>query len=188
MYAYRNIEALSFSHCCSGKGMSITQHVCVFVALGIQYAMRMRRVAICDPHRSTVFFHILPKRNQFSTKLLYLKCVFRFSPQLLSETFLIQRRTERRYGQKCILVFMKITCYSCEILMKLEFSRQLFEKKNYSVIKFFENPSSESRVVDGRTDMTKLIVAFRNFANASPKNAYCGMYLCFLNFCNKGDW
>jgi hypothetical protein len=43
--------------------------------------------------------------------------------------------------------------------MKLEFSRQIFEK--YSNIKFHENPSSGSRVVPrGRTDMTKLIVAF----------------------------
>jgi len=48
--------------------------------------------------------------------------------------------------------------------------------KKYSYIKFHINPSSGSRVVpcgekDGRTDMTKLIVAFRNSANA-PKNCY----------------
>jgi hypothetical protein len=37
-------------------------------------------------------------------------------------------------------------------------------------IKFRENPTGESRVIPcGRTDMTKLIVAFRNTANA-PKN------------------
>jgi len=35
--------------------------------------------------------------------------------------------------------------YSCQILMKLEFSRQNFEK--YSNIIFYENPSSESRIV-----------------------------------------
>jgi hypothetical protein len=41
--------------------------------------------------------------------------------------------------------------YSCPILMKLEFSGQIFE--NYSNIKFHENPSSGSRVVPcGRTD------------------------------------
>ena len=54
------------------------------------------------------------------------------------------------------------------ILVKFEFSRQIFEK--LSNIKFNKNPSSGSRVVPcGQMDMTKLIVAFRNFANA-PKN------------------
>jgi len=56
--------------------------------------------------------------------------------------------------------------------MKLEIYQQFFEK--YSNIKFRENPSSGSRVVPcGRTDMTKLIVAFRNFTNA-PKNMAAG--------------
>ena len=55
--------------------------------------------------------------------------------------------------------------------MKLECFQQIFEK--YSNKKFHENPSSGSRVVpygqtDGRIDMMKLTVAFRNFANA-PK-------------------
>ena len=56
--------------------------------------------------------------------------------------------------------------------MNLEFSQQIFEK--YSNIKFHENPSSGSRVVPcGQTDMTKLIVAFRNFANAPKIHFFC---------------
>jgi hypothetical protein len=52
--------------------------------------------------------------------------------------------------------------------MKCEFSRQIFEK-NLN-IKFYQNPSSGSRVVSyGQTDMTKLVVACRNFANAPNK-------------------
>jgi hypothetical protein len=44
--------------------------------------------------------------------------------------------------------------------------------KKYSNIKFHENPSSGSCGPEyGQTDMTKLIVAFRNFANA-PKNTW----------------
>jgi hypothetical protein len=54
--------------------------------------------------------------------------------------------------------------------MKFEFSRQIFEKVSD---KFHQNPSSGSRVVPcGQTDMTKLIVAFRNFANAPNKSLY----------------
>ena len=56
--------------------------------------------------------------------------------------------------------------------MKLELSRKVFEK--YSNIKIHKNPSSRSRVVlwgktDGQTGMTKLTVAFLNFANAPKK-------------------
>ena len=44
--------------------------------------------------------------------------------------------------------------------------------ENSSHIKHNENPSSGSRVFPcGRTDKTKLVVAFCNFANA-PKKAY----------------
>jgi hypothetical protein len=54
---------------------------------------------------------------------------------------------------------------------EIEFSRQVFEK--YSNIKFHKLPYSGSRVVPcGRTDMTKLIVALRNFANVH-KNDSC---------------
>jgi hypothetical protein len=51
--------------------------------------------------------------------------------------------------------------------IEFEFSRQIFEI--FSNIKFNENISSCSRVFP-RTDMTKLIVAFRNFSKA-PKTA-----------------
>jgi hypothetical protein len=40
------------------------------------------------------------------------------------------------------------------------------------------------RRMDGRTDMTKLIVAFRNFANA-PKNDNC-KYVRTINYCTYG--
>ena len=42
------------------------------------------------------------------------------------------------------------TRYSCQILMKLKFSEQIFDK--HANIKFHENPSSGSRVVLMRTD------------------------------------
>ena len=57
----------------------------------------------------------------------------------------------------------------CHIVMKLEFAWQIFDV--FANIKFYENPCSGNRVLpfdpaDGRTDMTMLIVAFRNSANA----------------------
>jgi hypothetical protein len=56
--------------------------------------------------------------------------------------------------------------------MKIEFSRQIFEK--YTNIRFHENLFSGIRVVpfvrmDGQSDMPKPFVAFRNFAK-EPNN------------------
>jgi hypothetical protein len=63
----------------------------------------------------------------------------------------------RRHDQKCTLVFKSSTCYSCPILMKLEFSWQIFKK--YSSIIFHENSSKELSC-SMHTDTTKLTVPF----------------------------
>jgi len=39
------------------------------------------------------------------------------------------KKNSARYYQKCTYVFMQSASYSCQILIKLEFSRQVFEKK-----------------------------------------------------------
>jgi hypothetical protein len=62
------------------------------------------------------------------------------------ETFLILGRIRRH-----TVINIHSARYSCQIVMKLEFSRQIFEKSTN--IKFHENPSCGSRVVAcGRTD------------------------------------
>jgi len=70
---------------------------------------------------------------------------------------------------------MYSTRYSCKIVMKIEVSQLTFEK--YSNIKFHENPTSGRRVVSfGQTDMTRLLVTFRNFANAPKTRRITGAY------------
>jgi len=39
--------------------MSITQPQCVYVTLGIQYAMRLRHIVICGLSRNTNVFHTI---------------------------------------------------------------------------------------------------------------------------------
>jgi len=86
---------------------------------------------------------------RFSGKnLLNIKCEFWYSLQPSSETFLIIRRTERDMTKNVYRFSCKVTVILVSILMKTEFSRQIFEK--YSSIRFQENPSSGSQVVPCR--------------------------------------
>jgi len=69
-----------------------------------------------------------------------------------------------RYYHKCGQVFMYNICYSCHILINLEFSQLIFEK--HLNIKFHDNPSSTNQVfpcgqAGDRTDTKKLVDAFR---------------------------
>ena len=88
-------------------------------------------------------------------------------PQLLSEKFLVLRRTERDILVNVCWVFMLF----CQIATNLEFSRQIFQE--YRDIKFHESPCSGSRFcswwTEGRTDVKRLTVAFSNFANRPKK-------------------
>ena len=110
--------------------------------------------------------------HDFRKKVIEHKmCVLIFSTAFVWSVF--HSKHLAKCDRKCILVFMWSTLYSCPILMKLEFSRQIFEK--FSNIKFHENPCSCSLVpcgqTDGRTDITKPTVTFRNFAKASKNNS-----------------
>jgi len=84
MYLQRNVEARSCSHCCSGKAISVKYSERVFVALGIQYDMRMRHIVICGRPALQYFLTLSHKRQDFGKKVLSIKCVFCFSLQLLS--------------------------------------------------------------------------------------------------------
>jgi hypothetical protein len=75
--------------------------------------------------------------------------------------------------------------------MKLEFCRQLFEKSQISTFIKIRLVGAElfhaDRQTDGRKDMTKIIVAFRNYANA-PKSSIIfpqGAFMCCVVFLTR---
>jgi hypothetical protein len=137
----------------------------------------------CDVICGFCFRHIFSTSHK-REKLLKIKCVFWFSPQLLSKTFLIIRRMWRH-----IVINVKTSwCKLSVIRVGFEFNMKFLDRFSgtNSNIKFHQNPSSGSRVVPyGRTDMKKPIVAFRNFAKVLE---ICNLQLIhwvimFLNDC-----
>ena len=112
-------------------------------------------IHICGLSGSTIFFHILSQTVRFLGKeTLNIKCVFWFSPQILSGRFLILRRTERDTP-----VFMYDNPYSCQIYWKLEFLGQIFEKSN-QIISHGNNFSGSRFVPCGRTQTDEVNSCF----------------------------
>ena len=130
-----------------------------------QYAMHVSLFVICDLPHSKKFFHVFSLTAWFLKKnLLNAKCVFRFSLQIFSENFYSKKKWAR-YDKN---VYWSSRLFLSNLNETWIFPPQTFAKS--STIKFHENPSNEIRVVSyRRTNMTKLIVAFRNFANAPNK-------------------
>jgi hypothetical protein len=144
--------------------------VCVFVALVIQHAMCM-----CLPHSTVLFQYYLINGRIFGKKVIDRKVCALISSTNFVWNMFPSKKNWARYDQKCILVFTYSTRYSCQILMKLEF----FQK----CISNFEKISpvgAEIFHADRRTDM-KLIVVFRNFANAPRKCKNLSNARTFLN-------
>ena len=69
MKVQRNIEARSCNHCCRGEAVNITRFECIPVPLGIEHALRKRRVilsVVCSVLQS--FSTSSHKRDDFRKK------------------------------------------------------------------------------------------------------------------------
>jgi hypothetical protein len=113
-------------------------------------------------------FHIVINGTIFREKMLNIKCVLIFF-KILPKIFLILRRIQADIIINLHTSSCKVPVILVRFYINLNFPRQIFGQSSNT--KFHENPPSGSQSVPcGRTDMTKLTVAFRNFANATPKN------------------
>ena len=132
-----------------------------------QQVLNMKDVCVCvcvclyscltyPSCKSHIFCAVLPCRlsalNIFFTKdkifggknTEHKMCDFVFSTKLLWN-ICISKKNSLRHCHKLMKVFMYSTRYSFQILIKLEFSRQILEKS--SNIKFQENSWSGSRLI-----------------------------------------
>jgi len=165
-----NNKMRSCNHRLCEKAISITYSECFHIPT----------YPACKTHAPLWFYHIFPqyliKLMFFWKKLVNIKCVFWFSVQILSETFLILTRNER----VITINVHRFTCKAHVLFIIISFSRRISEK--YLSITFHRNTSSGTQAVpcrqtergrerraDGKTDVTKLLVAFLNFTNAPKK-------------------
>jgi hypothetical protein len=110
-----------------------------------------------------IFTHYLINGKILEKKLFNIKCVFWFSLQLLSETFLILKRIQWN-------IVINVHRSSCKVpLLLSDFNETwIFSTVFRDILKYQISwksvqwqPSSSMRT-DTQTDITKLIVAFRN--------------------------
>jgi hypothetical protein len=167
-----NSEGRSFNHCWSEKSIRVTYCDCV---CKLSYLACNAHVPYCHlwPVLLYNILHIISWRHDFRKKSYWTQNVFRFPLQHLSETFLILRRTERYKIKSSYESVCKIPVILVQFYRKLLFLNRV--SKNIQISNFMKIVSLGAalfhvdRRTSGRTDMTKLRVAFRKFANA-PKN------------------
>jgi hypothetical protein len=119
----------SCNTCCSGKAVSVTCCECVFAALVIQQAMSMRRsILLSAACLALINFSTLSQKTWFSGKVTAHKMrVLIFSTNFVWNISFYEELGEV-WSETCIGLHVKYPL-SCQTLMKLEFSRQIFEKK-----------------------------------------------------------
>jgi hypothetical protein len=155
--------------------MSITQPVCVFVNLQVS-SMQCSCVLFSSVACPTLqlFFHLFHKQNDFRIKLFPIKYVFCFSLQLLSEIFLIIKRTERDMIKLHIGLNANYPLFLWQFneteIFTPHFRQILKHQVSWKSVQWEPSYSmrTDGRTV-GQTEMTKLTVAFTKFSSR-PKN------------------
>jgi hypothetical protein len=167
MYVLCNREVCWRNHCCSRKAVSFTNSECVFVVLVIQHAKLQLYYHLCPVHLYSTFTCDLINSTICGGKSYRTHNIFLFSLLFVCNISHYKKKWTR-YCYECLYGFMLSTCYSCQILIKGEFCRQIFDQ--CSNTKFHANPSWGSRVPWGQKDRHDEVNSpFRNFVNA-PKN------------------
>jgi hypothetical protein len=124
--------------------------------------------SLAPPYFSTLSH----KRHDFREKKSYWKndtCVLIFSTTFIWYISHSKKNSARYCHKRWKRLRVKYHSYSCRNFMKLEIFSTVFRKKGLRYQSYVQWEPSCTMRTEGRTDVTKLTVAFRNVANA-PKN------------------
>jgi len=166
----RKFEAYSCNHWGSGKTVTVTYSESLFVALIIQHALHMRNNVICDLPNSSRFFHFISQiyhdiREKLSDKI----CFFWFSLQTRPNIFSFQDELsdidQTIYTDLHVFVIPVIFWWNLSFLDIFSINSQISNLVKIRPVgaALFHADKRTDRL----TDITKLIVASRNFVNMS---------------------
>jgi hypothetical protein len=107
-------RAPSRNRCNSGKPISVEYSECVSVALGIQHAMRTRRIDLRPVWLYHISAHYLIKRTSCGgkTKLLNLKYILIVSTNFVWNVYHSKEKWAR-YDHKCTYIGLHVKCPLC---------------------------------------------------------------------------
>jgi hypothetical protein len=148
---------------------------------------------LCPAPLYSIFPHYLTNGTIFEKKLLNTKCVFWFSLQLLSETFLILRRIQ---GDIIVNVYRSARKVPAILVWNFNFSAH-FRKKNPQIPNFVKNRPAGAELLHadrgagGQADTTKLKSRLSKFceraykftASSQPAPSCCSISFCSTSAC-----
>jgi len=134
--------------------------------------------AICGLPGFTISFQIISQTTWFSKKGIIIKCLFWFFRQLLWGAFIIVRKNEQDKIKNAYWFSCKVQTILVRYWWDLNFLDGLPQNTQIQYLMKIHSMGAEFFRADRRTDMAKLLVAFRNFANAA-ENLYA---TCFRHW------
>ena len=152
----------------------------MFVALVIQRTKRLRPIKLSSSH-------VISYKAWFSANLYWTQNVcFNILSNFIWNIPHFKMNSAGYYN-KCTEVSCKVPVVLVRFLIKLQLFQEIFEKNtqtsNLIKIRLVGAQLFRAyRQTDRRTDMTKLIVAFVNFVNASRNQQMCNVFMPEMNW------
>ena len=152
------------------------------LAVGIQHAMRMGHIVICGqpPSLALHYFSTSHKRHDFRrkkkvTEHRMTKCVFSFPHNFCLKRFSFWEELSEIWPKMNIGLHVRYPLFLSDFNDTWSFST-IFWRILISNFMKIRPVGAELFHEDGRTDVTKLLVIFRNLAPNAPKNI-CKHYM-----------